>query len=326
MTDIFIHRSFRRGPAVLVVAGFLLLYLLACGMKEDAVPRKTIQDSSFTASYTTTDLKVTDLFQIGDTASLKDDSLRELSGLVHSSAKDGSSFWGEEDSGNKDAIYLLDSRGRHLGTKYLAGVLNRDWEDIAGGPGPEKGKYYLYVGDIGDNFKIFPFISIYRFVEPGADPAKWTGATVGKFDVINLRYPDGPHDAEALMVDPVTRNIYVITKTGAAGVYVAPYPQDIHKASTLKKLGTLPVSTVTAADISPDGSRILIKNYQSVFLWQRRPGESISRCLERRPEKLDYHVEPQGESVAWNAAGTAFYTISEKVGNTVPVLYGYISH
>jgi hypothetical protein len=270
-------------------------------------------------------LQVSPSFYLADTAWLKDDSLRELSGLVRSSAKDGPTFWGEEDSGNKDAIYLLDDKGRCLGTQYLPGVLNRDWEDIAGGPGPGKGKYYIYIGDIGDNFTIFPFITVYRFVEPVPDPHKWKDDKIGSYDVINLIDPDGPHDAEALMVDPRTKNIYVVTKTNPAGVYVAPYPQDTHKATRLTKLGTLPLSTVTAADISADGSGVLIKNYDAVFYWQRKPGESISACLERQPQKLDYHREPQGEAIAWNTAGNGFYTISEKVGSTVPVLYGYVS-
>lgn len=294
-------------------------------MKEDASPEKAVRDSTFTANYTLTGLQVSSSFYLADTAWLKDDSLRELSGLVRSSAKDGSTLWGEEDSGNKDAIYLLDDKGRRLGTKYLPGVLNRDWEDIAGGPGPAKGKYYLYLGDIGDNFAIFPFITIYRFVEPAPDPRAWKDDKIGSYDVINLMYPDGSHDAEALMVDPRTRNIYVVTKTNPAGVYVAPYPQDIHKATLLTKLGTLPLSTVTAADISADGSGVLIKNYDAVFYWQRRPGESISACLERQPQKLDYHREPQGEAIAWNTAGNGFYTISEKVGSTIPVLYGYVA-
>ena len=66
-----------------------------------------------------------------------------------------------------------------------------DWEDIA-----IDGKT-IYIGDIGDNAAVRPSIVVYRVTEP-ALTAKSVNATT-----FTLRYPDGPHDAEALMVDPL---------------------------------------------------------------------------------------------------------------------------
>jgi hypothetical protein len=296
--------------------------LLACGKKEQPIPKPPSRDTVFKATYATDQQPVVRDYYLLDTAWLKDDSLKELSGMVRSSAKDGATLWGEEDSGNKNVLYLMDTSGRKVCEASLQGAFNRDWEDLAGGPGPKTGKYYLYLGDIGDNLFIFPFITIYRFIEPAPVPGN---VNITAFDAINLLYPDGPHNAEALMVDPRTKDIYIITKDAQAGLYVARYPQNIHKATKLIKLGVLPISTVTAADISPDGDHILIKNYKSVFYWHRQPDETISDCLQQAPNRLDYHAEPQGESIAWSSSGKGFYTITEKVGSKPPVLFHYKS-
>lgn len=309
-----------------IIVVVFLLPVFACGKKEKPFSPPLPKDSVFAAVYPTDQLPVSSWFYLSDTAWLKDDNLKELSGLIISSAPDEATLWGEEDSGNKNAIYLLDTLGHLLGTKYLAGVFDRDWEDMAGGPGPDPGKYYIYLGDIGDNLLIFPYITVYRFIEPEPDPAQWTDSTIEHFDVINLIYPDGPHDAEALIVDPWTKDIYIITKDTRAGLYVTRYPQNLQKATMLVKLGTLPVSTVTAADITPDGKQILIKNYDNVFYWTRNQDETIAQCLQQQPQRLDYVKEYQGECIAWTKSGKGYYTISEKVGNHIPVLYHYVSH
>jgi hypothetical protein len=275
-----------------------------------------------TANYQTDSLPVSHLFSLTDSVPWQADSIGEISGLAHASDKGHDRFWGEEDSGNRAALYLLDQSGNLLGIQYLDGLWNRDWEDIAGARG-EQGDYELYLADIGDNLQIFPFITVYRFTEPNPDPTQWKDSLIQQFDVINLFYPDGPHNAEALMVDPLSRDIYIVTKGDSAGLYVARYPQSLQEAQRMDKMAILPLTGVTAADISPDGRRILIKNYQDIFYWDRQDGEAITDCLQRAPQKLAYDPEPQGEALAWNLAGDAFYTLSEKVSYHPVFLFHY---
>ena len=93
----------------------------------------------------------------------------------------------------------------------------RDWEDIAIGPGPQANVDYLYVGEIGDNDSKHKSIKIYRVPEPNVDANQTpVVVTVRGVETIELTYPDGPRNAETLMVDPLTKDIYIVSKEGRA--------------------------------------------------------------------------------------------------------------
>ena len=91
----------------------------------------------------------------------------------------------------------------------------------------------------------------------------------------------------------------------------------------LTEVGKLPFTSVVAADISQDGRKILIKTYLSIYYWERNIGESVEEALTRAPIELPYAPEPQGESIGFTADASAFYTLSEKRFEYVPVLYRY---
>ena len=121
----------------------------------------------------------------------------ELSGLVRSRS---GGFWTHNDSGDSPRIFGLGRDGRLRSEVALAGAENVDWEDIA-----IRGRT-LYVGDIGDNLAQRPEIVVYRLPEPPP------GATSAAAERIALRYPDGAHDAEALLVDPRDGSLVIVTK------------------------------------------------------------------------------------------------------------------
>src|SRR3954454_20418778 len=81
---------------------------------------------------------------------VKDKSISESSGLAASRLTPGA-YWTHNDSGDGPFIYAFDTRGDSLGIFRVVGAQARDWEDMASGPGSERGKSYLYIGDIGDN-------------------------------------------------------------------------------------------------------------------------------------------------------------------------------
>ena len=88
----------------------------------------------------------------------------------------------------------------------------------------------------------------------------------------------------------------------------------------------------TAADISPDGRYILIKNhnnyvaiYSWVLYWERVGNESIAETLQKRqPQVIDcYEYEWQGEAIAW-LDNTTFYTTSDSDAESEPPIYKYV--
>ena len=63
-------------------------------------------------------------------------------------------------------VYAINAQDGHIIAKLdINDATNYDWEDIAVGPGPEEGKSYIYVGDIGGNIPQ-PGYAIYRVEEP----------------------------------------------------------------------------------------------------------------------------------------------------------------
>jgi len=67
-------------------------------------------------------------------------------------------------------LVYMRSTLRHLGIYSVGGASNRDWEDMAIGPGPVDGQQYLYIGDIGDSLAQYDIKYIYRVPEPCVDP------------------------------------------------------------------------------------------------------------------------------------------------------------
>ena len=208
-----------------------------------------------------------------------------------------------------DAVFLIDDHARVQLVCKLVDVRNRDWEDIAIGAGPVKGKNYLYVADIGDNQAQFDFKYIYRFEEPLWSKEKEKLITL--IDTLVLRMPDSPRDAETLLIDPMGSDLFIISKREqAVGLYHAPYPFG-RDTLLLNKVLTLPMTQIVSGSISADGQEVLLKDYDHVYYWKRSGKESLTRLLASEPVELPYEREPQGEAIGWSRDAKAFYTLSE---------------
>lgn len=135
-------------------------------------------------------------------------TLGEVSGLVDSRAN-ANTFWVHNDSGDSARFFAMSRSGTLLGTFPLAGVSANDWEDIAIGPKAGGGNY-LYLGDIGDNNAARSNVSVHRVVEP----VSTTSATIsaGSYATLKLTYPNGARDVEAMFVDPIGGELYLISK------------------------------------------------------------------------------------------------------------------
>lgn len=252
---------------------------------------------------------------------LTDERLEEVSGLAASKSNPGY-LWTHNDSGNPAEIYLVDERLKIRLLCKLTGIKNRDWEDIAVGPGPADNKTYVYVADIGDNNGKHAVKYIYRFEEPLLD-GEAGEVTIRSLDRISFRLADGKKDTEAIMVDPKTKNIYVVTKREKpVSVYEIKYPYSTDTTVTAEKVVSLPLTQIVSADISPDGNELLMKNYNNIYYWEIN-GEPMQKVFQRKPQLLKYTEEPQGEAIAFNLDGSGFYTLSETIVSEKIFLYYY---
>lgn len=251
-------------------------------------------------------------------------AIDEASGLAYSRVNDGM-LWTHNDSGDKARIFLLTDSGKHVGEFHLKGVSARDIEDMAAGPGPENGKSYIYLGDIGDNWEGHNIKLVYRFIEPDATGLEYpVKDTIDQYETIRLKYPDMNRDAETLLIDPLTRDIYIVTKREVNVVmYRAPYPYNDGEIVTMEKVGEMPLTMIVSGDISMDGKEILLKSYNEVYYWKLSEEETLKDILNREPKLLPLAIEPQGEAIAWKTDGLGYYTLSEEVFFIQAVLYYY---
>src|SRR5688572_6760057 len=142
---------------------------------------------------------------------LENNVLKEASGLAGSTGNPDL-LWVHNDGGDEARIFLIDEHAHIKATIRFDSIKNRDWEDITVGPGPAEGKNYVYVGDIGDNKADHKYKFIYRTEEPVADWSKTPDTTLAKVDIIKFQLPDQLRDSESMMIDPLTRDIYILSK------------------------------------------------------------------------------------------------------------------
>jgi hypothetical protein len=256
-------------------------------------------------------------------ATLEDRAVRESSGLVASRRNPGL-LWTHNDSGDGPFVYALDRAGRSRGTWRVAGAQALDWEDMAAGPGPAQGQSYLYAGDIGDNDRKREFIVVYRFPEPevGAGGAGGGGGGARETqpaEAIRLKYPDGAHNAEALLVHPRSGDLYVVTKTAeGAGVYKLAAPFGTGEVQTLARVALLRGpdffgTLVTGGDISPDGRRVALCDYaQGYELTLPEGAKSFDEIWAQKPTAVPLGLRIQGEAVCYRLDGAALLATSER--------------
>jgi hypothetical protein len=249
-------------------------------------------------------------------------SLIEISGVVASRAHPGV-LWVHNDSGGEPAVTALSDTGADLGTYAVPGATATDWEDIAAGPGPEPGRSYLYVADIGDNGEARDSVQVHRVPEPDDAPDGDDGR-FAEDEVLTLRYPGGPVDAEALLVDPRSGDLVVVGKRAtAAPVFAASADAlagggdvDLRQVATLDEAPAGgdppgPLGPVTGGDVSPDGSVVLLRTYLSVAAYARPDGAPIEAAFTSTPCAAPQVSEPQGEALGFLSDGSAYVTISE---------------
>lgn len=223
----------------------------------------------------------------------------EISGMTMSQAHPGV-LWLHNDSGDGPYIYAVDSSTcKTLATVTLAGIQPRDIEAIASGR-DGKGRPILWIGDIGDNNDSWPDVRLYRIREPAKVVTQTVTPTTFRFT-----YSDRPHNAEALIANPTSQQLWVVTKQMAHGrIYRLPRQLSTTAVNVARPVGTVG-GLVTDAAMRPDGSGFVLRNYVDGELFSGRPpGKSAGR--------IELPFQLQGEAVTWTPDGSALLLASER--------------
>lgn len=265
-------------------------------------------------------VQYSNLFSKGEPMGQVTKRLEEASGLVESFAHPGH-FWTLNDSGHPAEVFLIDNKAQIQLVCKLKGVENRDFEDIAIGSGPAEGTQYIYVADIGDNLEKFPVKLIYRF----AEPKTYTKGevTITEFDTLKIKLEDKIRDTEAVFVDPIAQDLYLISKReDSVRLYQVRFPY-VEDTLLAKPIAILPFHKIVAASITADGKEMLLKDYERVYYWKNEKRIDIAKLLLTKPTLLAYDRERQGEAICWGNNGKGYYTLSEAVRGEMGALLFY---
>jgi hypothetical protein len=254
---------------------------------------------------------------------VQDKRITEASGIAVGSVTPDV-LYVQNDSGDSARFFALDRRtGETRAEIDVPDAKNRDWEDIAVAPDND-GRSAVWLADIGDNGEDRDSVQVYRVDEPrlGAAPnQKVTAAGLRRYD---LRYPDGPHNAEGFTVDPVHRFMYVVTKsaTNPMKVFRAPLVWSASvitfeevRGISLPRRGLLgSANVVTGAAYSPRSKLFVVRTYVGGYYWHVPDGDIVS-ALASPPSGLDLPVMPQSEGIAID--GSDVWVNSEGTGERV---------
>ncbi|GAA1667296.1 hypothetical protein ACFTSF_15200 [Kribbella sp. NPDC056951] len=231
---------------------------------------------------------------------ISDPRIKESSGLAKSQ-KYEDLYWTVNDSSDSARVFGVDTDGDvKVVLKFKAEV--RDVEAIA-----VDREGTIYIADIGDNTKSRDTIEIYTIPEPSS----LENAENVRYHRYDFEYPDGPHDAETLLVQPETNEIFIVTKSSKGGaIYSTPGRPSREGTNKLTKVAAAPAGTFTDGTFLPDGQRAVLRTYVDVatVAW----GDDKPTLVARGPVPLT-----QGESVAVGEADNTVLVGSEGSNSAV---------
>ncbi len=207
-----------------------------------------------------------------DLASIKGTEMVESSGLAESRTRKGIWFT-HNDAGNDAILYAFTLEGEYVGSHAVTDASSWDWEAMSAGPCPGSKGDCLYIGDIGDNSKIRPYIRVYAVPEPAEGEDAQVIAT---WEVV---YPDETYDSETLFVHPTTGRIYLVTKVHEGSSQVFRFPEEpTDDTGVLEYVATLDFESWGAGNISTtggdwdwEGHRLVIRTYSAAYEWETDP-------------------------------------------------------
>ncbi|TKJ35079.1 hypothetical protein A6V29_14605 [Blastococcus sp. CCUG 61487] len=272
--------------------------LLGCAVPLVAAPSAAAEEAGAPAPESFVRCQVTD------------PALAEISGLVDLGVR----MVVMNDGGEQVSVSLLDTDCRVVETRTAA-VDPYDPEDLALGADGT-----LWLADIGDNNSVRETVALIA-LRPD-DSA----------EVHRLTYPDGAHDAEALLLAP-DGTPYIVTKEvlGSSGVYRPRGPLSVDATVPMERVATVnmtltgtaggPVGRagqllITGGAVAPDGRALALRTYTDAYVWPLT-GSDVVGALAGTPVRVALPPSPQGEAISFTADGDRLVVASEGVPSDV---------
>jgi hypothetical protein len=256
------------------------------------------------AARAAADAKPATLCTIGDRR------LDELSGLAVTGNGYVTVDDGSDDPGHRRIFYLTPRCAVSRAVSYPSRP--RDTEDLAMAPDGT-----LWVADIGDNGRSRKTVGLWKLAAGAAKPV-----------LHRFSYPDGPHDAEALVLNGDGTPVIVTKDPFTAGLYVPAAALKAGVTTALRRAGSFPIPAtstnnpfglpgrlvLTGGATAPDGTKVALRTYADAFEFPVTGGDVIAAVTTGTPVTTALPDEPQGESLAYTADGASLLTVSETAG------------
>lgn len=241
-------------------------------------------------------------------------SLKEVSGII--TLQDSNLMACIEDSGNKNEIYLLNSKGKIENTIEITNVKNNDWEDITK---DQEGN--LYIGDFGNNDNVRKDLAIYKVSKDQLTQSETVASSI-----VTFSYPDQndfPPKKKKLFFDVegfivFENNFYLFTKNrssnfdGTASIYKVPTSTGNHQAQKVGEFKSGPDYNnyvLTSAAISPDHKKLALLTHSKIILFENFKGDDF---LSGKRTEIDLQHFSQKEAICFKD-NTTLYIADEKV-------------
>jgi hypothetical protein len=234
--------------------------------------------------------------------------------------------------GDIPMFFVTDTTGGALQKVRVAGFTPLDLEDMAYGRCGEAD--CLYLADTGDNAARREHVQIAVIRDTGSFPGEVT-----PLRVIRSRFPDGPHDVEAIALHP-GGDLLLATKQrigiGGSSLLFRLTAEQLATGGeqAFAFLGEIPIPAlaslgvplrrvVTAMDISPDGGRLMLLTYDVAFEIALDPQRVMPETWTENRTHRALLIAPlvQAESVAYDTDGRSILYTTESVrGSAAPLM------
>lgn len=216
-------------------------------------------------------------------------------------------LWTINSDSTKPMLFAMNKQGTHRGEFHIEGEAV-DWEDMAAFRMDRDSG--IVIADIGDERRQRKSYTLYMLEEPALKKVKLGKKVELRAKEYKFTYEGGPQHCASIGVDPKAGVILLVTQTTepTATVFELKMPDRRSRGElTASKVATIGIPTVTAMDISPDGSRAVLLTYGDAYEYTRTDDQTWADALKGKPRIIRMPHRRKGESICYGRDGKTLY-------------------